>query len=104
MPYPLNSRYHALDTTTRNLPDGREQVYLKRRWVPQPERFVLLQTHPVVAGDRLDNLAARYLGDPEQFWRICDANRALDPEALTERAGRVLRITLPEGITGAPLV
>lgn len=53
-------------------------------------------------GDRLDNLAAQYLGDPELFWRLCDANSALHPEELTERVGRRLRVTLPEGIPGAP--
>ena len=43
-----------------------------------------------------------YLGDPEQFWRVCDANRAMRPDELTETIGRRLRITLPEGIPGAP--
>ena len=41
----------------------------------------------VVAGDRLDNLAARYLGDPEQFWRLCDANGAMRPEELVANVG-----------------
>jgi hypothetical protein len=50
--------------------------------------------------DRLDNIAARYLGDPEQFWRICDANPILEPEEL-EVAGRRILITLPEGMPGA---
>ena len=53
-------------------------------------------------GERLDNIAAQYLGDPEQFWRICDANGAMRPDELTETVGRRLRITLPEGIPGAP--
>ena len=35
-------------------------------------------------------------------WRICDANGALRPEELTELIGRRLRITLPEGVPGAP--
>jgi hypothetical protein len=34
------------------------------------------------------------------FWRICDANRAMRPGALTETIGSRLRITLPEGIPG----
>ncbi|MGH7229842.1 MAG: LysM domain-containing protein, partial [Nitrospiraceae bacterium] len=42
-----------------------------------------------------------YVGDPEQFWRLCDANAAMRPEELTGIIGRVLRITLPEGIPGA---
>ncbi len=26
-------------------------------------------------GDRLDNVAAKYIGDPEQFWRVCRRQR-----------------------------
>jgi hypothetical protein len=104
MLFPTNSRYQYTGTTRLVRPDGSEVVYLKRRFVPQPERFVLLQEHPVVEGDRLDNITARYLGDPEQFWRVCDANRAMRPDELTEEIGRRLRITMPEGIPGAPVV
>jgi hypothetical protein len=48
-----------------------------------------------VQGDRLDNLAARYVGDPEQFWRICDANDIMRPEELTEEVGRTFKIGFP---------
>jgi len=48
----------------------------------------------------LDNLAAKYLGDPEQFWRLCDANGAMRPDELVEVIGAVIKITLPQGITG----
>lgn len=102
MPFPLTSRYYNLGTLTITAPDGRTVIYLKRRFVPPPERFSLLQEHSVVEGDRLDNITARYMGDPEQFWRICDANRAMRPDELTEEIGRRLRITLPEGIPGLP--
>jgi hypothetical protein len=61
-----------------------------------------LQEHVVVQGDRLDNITARYLSDPEQFWRVCDANAAMRPDELTEEPGRRLRITLPEGLPGIP--
>lgn len=104
MLFPTNSRYQYVETTRLVRRDGTEVVYLKRRFVPQPERFVLLQEHAVVEGDRLDNITARYLGDPEQFWRVCDANRAMHPDGLTEEIGRRLRITMPEGIPGAPIV
>jgi hypothetical protein len=104
MLFPANSRYQNVETTKLVLPDGTEIAYLKRRFVPPPERFTLLQEHEVVQGDRLDNVTARYLGDPEQFWRVCDANRAMRPDELTEEIGRRLRITLPEGIPGAPVV
>ena len=100
--FPATSRYHGVDTATIETTDGRVIAYLRRRFLPPPESFVLLQEHTVVQGDRLDNLAARYLGDPEQFWRLCDANSAMRPDELTETIGRRLRITLPEGIPGVP--
>lgn len=104
MSFPANSRYQYVETAKLTRADGSEVVYLKRRFVPQPERFTLLQEHAVVEGDRLDNVTARYLSDPEQFWRVCDANRAMRPDELTEEIGRRLRITMPEGIPGAPIV
>lgn len=98
--FPPTSRYHGLETKKMKKSDGREVVYLKRRFVPQPECFDLLQEHTVTQGERLDNITAQHLGDPEQFWRICDANRAMRPDELTETVGRRLRITLPEGVPG----
>lgn len=101
--FSATSRYYGISTETLDLPGGRTIIYLQRRFVPPPERFQVLQEHRVVQGDRLDNLAAQYLGDPTLFWRICDANRAMQPEDLTATAGRNLRITLPEGIRGSSL-
>jgi hypothetical protein len=97
--FPPTSRYAGLDVAALQRPDGTTLVYVKRRFIPPPERFALLQEHVVVEGERLDNLTAAYLGDPEQFWRLCDANAVLAPEEL-ETPGRVLRITLPDGISG----
>jgi hypothetical protein len=98
--FPPNSRYSGIDTGTLMTADGRTLVYIRRRFVPPPGRFALVQEHTVVEGDRLDNLAAKYLGDPERFWQLCDANAAMRPEELTETIGRIVRITLPEGIPG----
>ena len=94
-----NSRYQAIGMAKFSTTDGREIVYLRRRFVPAPDQFSVLQEHVVVQGDRLDNLAAKYLGDPEQFWRLCDANGVLRPNELVEVIGAVMRITLPQGIT-----
>jgi hypothetical protein len=102
-PYPINSRYYGAEVVQLKEPGGRAVVYLRRRFVPQADRFHLLQFHTVTQGERLDNITARYLGDPEQFWRVCDANNAMRPEELTETIGRQLRITLPEGISGPTL-
>ena len=100
--FPPTSRYHGIDTETLETADGKTIIYLRRRFVPPPERFALLQEHTVTQGERLDNITAKYLGDPEQFWRVCDANNAMRPDELTETIGRRLRITLPEGIPGVP--
>lgn len=97
-PFPPNSRYNAIPLLAHALADGRTLPYLARRFVPPVERFTSMQTHRVIDGDRLDNLAARYLGDPEQYWKLCDANGALRPDALVEAIGRSLQIALPEGI------
>ena len=94
------SRYYGIDTATIEASDGRITIFIRRRFVPAPERFALLVEHTVTQGERLDNITARDLGDPEQFWRVCDANGAMRPDGLTKRAGRKLRITLPEGIPG----
>jgi len=97
------SRYFGISTATLDRPGGQTVVYLLRRFVPSPENFQILQEHTVVQGDRLDKLAGQYLGDPTLFWRLCDANRAMRPDALTETPGHTLDITLPLGITGSSL-
>jgi hypothetical protein len=94
------SRYFGLPVENYDLPDGTTVAYVTRRFVPAPERFQTLQYHTVTQDERLDNIAATYLGDPDLFWRICDANRAMRPEDLTDTPGQTLRITLPAGITG----
>ena len=100
--FPPTSRYALTPTASLERADGSTVTYLRRRFVPAPESFALLQWHRVVQGERLDHIAAQQLGDPEQFWRICDANRAMRPQALVEAIGRRLRITLPQGIPGVP--
>jgi hypothetical protein len=102
-PFPITSRYYVIESTQTELTSGKTVVFLRRRFVPSADRFQLLQYHVVTQGERLDNITARYLGDPEQFWRVCDANGAMRPEELTETVGRQLSITLPEGITGPTL-
>lgn len=94
------SRYYGIPTAQHVLPDGRTVVYVTRRFLPPTENFTPLETLVVGAGERLDNLAARHLGDPQQAWRLCDANGAMLPEALVAEAGTALALTLPEGVAG----
>ena len=100
--FAMTSRYFSIPTAKIEKAESETIVYVRRRFVPPPERFALLQEHTVTQGERLDNITAHFQGDPEQFWRVCDANRAMRPEELTETVGRKLRITLPEGIPGNP--
>lgn len=99
--FPPSSRYAQTPVTTQVGPDGRMVAFLRRRFVPPPGRFGVLAGHVVTQGDRLDTIAAAQLGDPLLYWRLCDANAALRPEALTEAVGRRLRIPLPDGVPGA---
>src|SRR5262245_14047661 len=98
--FPPNSRYHKTPSASLTMPDGTEAAYLRRRFVSPPENFALLQYHTVTEGERLDLIAGKYFGDPEQFWRLCDANGAVRPNELIEPIGRSVRITLPENIPG----
>jgi hypothetical protein len=97
------SRYYGIDTETLITTDGTTIVYLKRRFLPSPDHFQLLQEHTVAQAERLDNIAAKFLGDPELFWRLADANGATRAEDLVQTVGRKLKITLPQGITGSSL-
>ena len=56
--FPPTSRYYGIETARFVGPDGVEHVYLKRRFVPPPERFALLLEHLVRPGERLDNITA----------------------------------------------
>ncbi|MCU1264360.1 MAG: hypothetical protein JWM21_678 [Acidobacteria bacterium] len=98
--FPFTSRYSNIEQSKIQTVDGKQIIFLRRRFVPPSSRFVLLQEHSVTEGERLDNITAQYLSDPEQFWRLCDANDAMRPAELTETVGRRLRITLPDGIPG----
>lgn len=100
--FSMTSRYSGIDIVKLETTEGKTIAYIQRRFIPSPSRFHLLQEHLVTQGDRLDNITYQYLGDAEQFWRLCDANRAMHPEDLTAVIGRRLRITLPEGIPGTP--
>jgi len=99
-PFPATSRYYSVAVKICVDAAGEERAYLARRFLPDPDRLATVRYHVVTDRERLDHIAARELGDPEQFWRLCDANRVLRPEEL-EVPGRVVRITLPEGLPGS---
>lgn len=92
------SRYAQIEEASLQVRDaeGKERKvrYKKRRFLPPREEEVTIVEHTVRQGDRLDNITARYLGDPTQFWRVCDVNGVLHPLEL-EEIGRKVRIALP---------
>jgi len=96
------SRYYGIETAELTVLDaaGEPRVvgYVRRRFVSGAPSNTTLVSHAIVQGERLDHLAARYLGDPTQFWRICDANNVLRPEELVEEPGRRVDIPLPGGL------
>lgn len=85
------SRYESVPDAIYVSEDGREIPYKRLRVLPySPAQRI----HIVQHGDRLDRVAYQYYGDPEQFYRIADANRALIPAQLTRVVGRRLRISV----------
>lgn len=95
--FPRTSRYYNIEIVRITTPDQREIVYLRRRFLPLAPPAVIIAEHAVEDGDRLDNVTAKYLGDPEQFWQVCDANDAMQPDELTEEIGRRLKVAMPNG-------
>lgn len=90
------SRYHGIETAVHVAADGREIRFVRRRFLPHGTRMPTLAEVMVVEGDRLDLIAHRTLGSAEAYWRVADANDAMNPEALTTEPGRVLRVPVPQ--------
>lgn len=97
-PVSMSSRYNGSAVLQMRGPGGVPVAYLAARLLPQPAVYTSTMTYRVRQGDRLDNLAARFLGDAALFWMIADANGAVDPWSLTVEPGRVLLIPLTAGI------
>ncbi len=94
--FDTTSRYYTLETATHTTSDGREITYVRRRFLRQGEDMSLLVEVTVSDGDRLDLITTRALGDPEQFWRVADANNAMNPLDLTAEPGETLRVAVPQ--------
>jgi len=86
------SRYFELPDRILVGSDGREVAYKSRRFLPRGVCHGAVTA--VAQSERLDLVAFRVLRQPEQFWRLCDANAAMSPFDLVEPSGQVLR--LPE--------
>jgi hypothetical protein len=90
------SRYENISETSLVASDGRTIRYKRMRFIPpaaSPPRLF----SKVELGDRPDLMAFRTLGDPEQFWRLCDLNLVPRPVDLTAVPGTRVAIPAPEG-------
>ncbi|RKI31331.1 LysM domain-containing protein [Corallococcus sp. AB004] len=87
------SRYSQVLNATYTAPDGTEIVYKLRRFPPMHQQGIFGQTG-VLPEERVDQLAARTLRDPLQYWRLCDSNVVLDPFELVDEPGRRVRVPL----------
>jgi hypothetical protein len=76
------SRYEGAPTYTVTRPDGTQVTAVR---LPLPRPGPLLGFHRRLEAQRLDLIAHHYLADPTTFWRLCDANGALSPDALAAR-------------------
>jgi hypothetical protein len=74
-----NSRYVRQTPYTLTRADG-SVVALVRPATPGV--MAVLGYYRRNGGERLDHVSARFLADATQFWRLCDANGALSPDAL----------------------
>jgi hypothetical protein len=86
------SRYEGAGTDQALGPRG-EMVAVVR--FPRPVCPPLRGFHPRGAGQRLDLIANRYLADATAWWRLCDANNAVVPDALAAR--ELIGIPAPGG-------
>jgi hypothetical protein len=85
------SRYENVPTSQITAPDGRLIRYV-RRFIPS---MPSLRGYTVQQGDRPDLAAYKTLGDPEQFWQLCDVNTVQRPAELTATPGTRLAVPGP---------
>jgi hypothetical protein len=76
------SRYEKVGTYRVTRPYGSAVTATR---LPLPSSAPVIGYHRRLAGQRLDLISARYLRDATTFWRLCDANDAVVPDALAVR-------------------
>ena len=88
------SRYAASRQLTRPDGSGRFVKYLAIRILPLGESVAGPAVTQVQANEvnRLDLIAFRTTGTVNQAWRIADANDAMDPFALCDTPGSLVKL------------
>lgn len=90
------SRYYSIATAEFSATDGRKIAYVRRRFLPQGDRLPVLREFIATRDDRLDLITDKTLGDPEKFWKVCDANNAMKPIDLLADPVQTIRIPTPQ--------
>ena len=90
------SRYENIPDTSLVGKGGRTITYKRMRFIAKAtvKPRISVKTE---RGDRPDLVAFRTVGDPEQFWRLCDLTLGRRPVDLTARPGAPIAIPSPEG-------
>jgi nucleoid-associated protein YgaU len=83
-----SSRYAKVRQVDALAADGRTVSALGLRRIPPTGG----EPYVVTGSDRLDLIAQRVDGDGTRWWRVADANTALDASALTAEMGAVIEI------------
>ncbi len=76
------SRYEKTGMYQTTRPGGATVTVAR---LPKPVQNPLLGYHRRLEGQRLDLIAANYVNDPTAFWKLCDANNSVSPDALSRR-------------------
>jgi hypothetical protein len=104
--YPLSIETAApgqpVRTRTRQDRTGVSVQYLGRSLLPLPSTIQRKSSYTVQAGDRIDNVSARLLGDPLLYWMLMEANGASDPALLCAVPGRKLIVPSIVGLGSSP--
>lgn len=88
------SRYEGVSTAALTTAEGRVIQYKRVRYIAPVPAVLAYRTRQ---GDRLDLVAYQFYHDPEQYWRICDANVAMQPAELTAEPDTLLAVPIPMG-------
>ena len=90
------SRYRDVQDAEYVTETGRVVVYRLRRILPRIEDLHMRGSVQVIPNERVDHLTARTIGDPLQFWQLCDANGVMHPTELLDSPTGLVQVPQPQ--------
>jgi hypothetical protein len=76
------SRYSTVAQFTVTRSDG---MVIQTIRSPLPEPALMRGYYRRVGGQRLDQIASRFVADATAFWQLCDANNTVVPDSLANQ-------------------